>query len=260
MIRFKTIYIKLIIIFLLLTVSCNQSKPSKTEITISAASSLKNVLEEIKLLHEKESSETNIIYNFASSGTLQRQIEQGAEIDIFISASSFNMNLLEKQKLLVTDTHQDLLRNQMVLIVPRESNSTEITNFKDLTKKELKIVALGQPDSVPAGKYAQEILAFFKIAPKVNSKAVYGKNVRQVLNFVATGNADAGIVYATDAQLEKNVIIIAIAPPNSHAPVIYPIAILKNSKNISAAKTFISLLTTPEAQKIFTQYGFKPVN
>ncbi len=256
----KTTCIAQIIIPLLLTISCSQPKANKTEITISAAASLKNVMEEVKLLYQQQLPQTNIIYNFAASGTLQRQIEQGAEIDIYISASPANMDALEKQNLLVANSRQDLLKNQMVLIVPKEQNSTEITNFTDLTKPESNIIALGQPKSVPAGKYAQEILAFFNITDQVNSKAVYGKNVRQVLNYVATGNADAGIVYRTDAQVESNITVIAIAPENSHSPVIYPLAIIKDSKNIDAAKTFISFLTTPQAQKIFTEYGFITVN
>ena len=232
-----------------------------TQLTVSAPASLKDVMEEIDPLYEQEHPDTKIIYNFASSGSLQRQIEQGAPVDIFISAAAKQMNALEKQNLLLTETRQDLLKNQMVLVVPasNQKNQLKIEDFSDLTSKEITTIALGEPQSVPAGKYAQEVLTSFKIAPQVNAKAVYGKDVRQVLNYVATGNVGAGIVYRTDAQLTDNVKIATIAPETSHSPVIYPIAILKNSDKREATTKLVEFLTTPEAQGVFEDYGFVPL-
>ena len=229
-----------------------------TQLTVSAAASLKNVMEEIELLYPKKHPETEIIYNFASSGSLQRQIEHGAPVDVFISAATKQMDALEKQDLLLTETRRDLLKNQMVLVTPtsNKNNNLKLDNFDDLTTKEITTIALGEPNSVPAGKYAQEVLTYFKIADKVNSKAVYGKDVRQVLNYVATGNVDAGIIYHTDAQVSDNVKIVAIAPETSHSPVIYPIAIIKDSDNPEAARELVEFLTTPEAQAVFEEYGF----
>ena len=230
---------------------------SSTQLTISAAASLKDVMEEIEPLYEQEHPGTEIIYNFASSGSLQRQIEQGAPVDIFISAAAKQMDALEKQDLLLTETRHDLLKNQMVLVIP--ASNKKVDNFNDLTTKEIQIIALGEPKSVPAGKYAQEVLTSFKIADQVNSKAVYAKDVRQVLNYVATGNVEAGIVYRTDAQVSDHVKIAAIAPETSHSPVMYPIAVIKDSDNPEAATELVEFLTTPEAQTVFEEYGFVPV-
>ncbi len=232
-----------------------------TQLTVSAAASLKSVMEEIKPIYQQEHPETEITYNFASSGSLQRQIEHGAPVDVFISAATKQMDALEKQDLLLTETRRDLLKNQMVLVTPasNKNNNLKLDNFDDLTTKEITTIALGEPGSVPAGKYAQEVLTAFKIADKVNSKAVYGKDVRQVLNYVATGNVDAGIVYRTDAQVSDNVQIVATAPENAHSPVIYPIAVIKDSDNPEAANELIEFLSTPEAQAIFEEYGFVSV-
>lgn len=238
----------------------SQATPS-TQLTVSAAASLKNVMEEIKPIYQQEHPEAEIIYNFSSSGSLQRQIEQGAPVDVFISAATDKMDILEKQGLLLTETRQDLLKNQMVLIssTSNQKNELKIDNFDDLTTQEITKIALGEPKSVPAGRYAQEVLNYFKIADKVNSKAVYAKDVLQILNYVATDNVDAGIVYRTDARVGGNVQIIATAPETSHAPVIYPIAVIKDSKNPEIASELIEFLTTPAAQTVFEQYGFNLV-
>nr|MDJ0650250.1 molybdate ABC transporter substrate-binding protein [Xenococcaceae cyanobacterium MO_188.B19] len=203
-----------------------------------------------------------IIYNFGSSGSLQWQIEQGAPVDVFISAASKQMNALEKQNLLLTETRRDLFKNQMVLVTSETNakNNPKFDNFEDLTSKEITTIALGEPESVPAGKYAQEVLTSFKIDRVVNSKAVYGKDVRQVLNYVATGNADAGIVYRTDVRVADNVTIVTTAPENTHSPVIYPIAVIKDSDQPEAATDLIEFFTTPEAQAVFKKYGFVTVS
>ena len=231
------------------------------QLTVSAAASLKDVMEEIETLYQQEHPLTEIIYNFASSGSLQRQIEQGAPVDVFISAATKQMDALERQDLLLTETRRNLLKNQMVLVIraSNQKNNQKVDNFNDLTAKEINTIALGEPKSVPAGKYAQEVLTYFKIVDKVNSKAVYGKDVRQVLNYVATGNVEAGIVYRTDAQVSDNVKIAAIAPETSHSPVMYPMAVIKDSDNPGAATELVEFLTTPEAQAVFEEYGFVPV-
>ncbi|MDJ0741774.1 MAG: molybdate ABC transporter substrate-binding protein [Xenococcaceae cyanobacterium MO_167.B27] len=232
-----------------------------TKLTVSAAASLKNVMEEIEPIYQQEHPETEIIYNFASSGSLQRQIEQGAPVDVFICAATDKMDALEKQGLLLTETRRDLLKNQMVLVTPASNSKSnlKLDNFEDLTTKKTTAIALGEPKSVPAGKYAQEVLNSFKIADQVNSKAVYGKDVRQVLNYVATGNVDAGIVYRTDAKVSDNVQIVATAPENTHSPVIYPIGVIKDSDQPEAATELIEFLTSPEAQAVFEEYGFVSV-
>ena len=268
----KLVFLIINILSLLLVIGCDRlselslESPSQanssTQLTVSAAASLKDAMEEIQPLYQQKHPETKIIYNFASSGSLQRQIEQGAPVDVFISAATSRMDSLDKQGLLLTATRQDLLKNKMVLVVPisNSKSNLKLDNFDDLTTKEIKTIALGEPQSVPAGQYAQEVLTSLEIADRVNAKAVYGKDVRQVLNYVATGNADAGIVYRTDARVADNVRIIATAPENTHSPVIYPLAVIKDSDRPEAASELVEFLITPEAQAVFEEYGFISMN
>ena len=232
----------------------------KTEIVISAAASLKEVMSEIKPLYRQQYPQVAITYNFAASGTLQRQIEQGAPVDIFVSADRAKINSLEQQGLLKSNTISNLLQNKIVLIT-RQNNNLVIDEFSDLTEEKIDTIALGEPSSVPAGKYAREVLNYFQITEQIEDKAVYGKDVRQVLNYVATGNADAGLVYLTDAEISRNrVRIIAIAPLQAHSTINYAIAVTRDSNNPQAATEFIKFLNTNRVRDIFTKHGFIPVN
>ena len=143
----------------------------------------------------------------------------------------------------------------LVLIVPKEKKG--IAGFQDLAGPEVKVIAVGEPQTVPAGKYAQEILTHFGLYEKLKPKFVLGKDVRQVLTYVATGNADAGIVYATDAKTSDAVTVVATAPKDSHSPVIYPLAIVKDSKNVEDAKKFVDFLLGPQAAEVFAKFGFQ---
>jgi molybdate transport system substrate-binding protein len=228
--------------------------PPSAELTISAAISLKDALDSARQLYISEHRDVRLAMNYGASGTLQLQIEQGAPVDIYISAGSEQMDLLSAKGLLSEGTRHDLLRNEIVLIVPKRTNG--VTSFRDLLKPAVKHVALGEPTSVPAGKYAEEVLAHFGIAQQVNVKAVLAKDVRQVLTYVETGNAEAGIVYATDALTSAEVSVVAKAPTDSHDPVIYPVAVIKGSKDVAAAEQFEEFLFAPSARAIFTKYGF----
>jgi len=226
------------------------------EVTVSAAISLKDALDEISHLYSTQHPGAELHFNLGGSGTLQRQIEQGAPVDIFISASPKEMDSLQSQGLLLPNTRKNLARNSVVLIVP--AGSTSISSFQDLTKAAVKTVAVGEPQTVPAGKYAHEVLTHFGIYDQLKQKLVLAKDVRQVLTYVETGNADAGIVYATDAKISKKVIVVATAPEDSHSPVVYPAAVIKNSKNAAAAKTFLDFLASEKARTVFQKYGFIP--
>jgi molybdate transport system substrate-binding protein len=234
------------------------SPASADEITVSAAISLKDALDEISHLYTSEHARAEVHFNLGGSGTLQRQIEQGAPVDIFISASPKEMDSLQSQELLLTNTRKDLVRNTVVLIVP--AGSTSISGFEDLAKAAVKTVAVGEPQTVPAGKYAQEVLTHFGIYDQLKTKLVLAKDVRQVLTYVETGNADAGIVYATDAKISKKVTVVATAPAGSHSPVVYPAAVIKNSKNPAAAKAFLEFLASEKARTVFQKYGFIPAS
>lgn len=250
----------------LLVIGCNQTTTPNsattaspaaqtTTLTISAAASLQDALEAIKTIYIKAKPSVNLVYNFGSSGALQQQIEQGARVDVFISAATKQIDALEKKGLLVDGTRKNLLSNQLVLIVPQ--NSTDISDFKDLTSPRVKKIALGEPKSVPAGQYAQQVLNSLKIADQIKNKVVYAKDVRQALNFVESGNADAGLVYLSDAKSTPKVKLVKAAPENSHSPIVYPIAVIKTSKNVDAAKDFEQFLSSnSEARNVFEQQGF----
>jgi molybdate transport system substrate-binding protein len=228
---------------------------SNAELTISAAASLTNALQEIKPIYEQKNPQINLVYNFGSSGSLQQQIEQGAPVDIFISAASKQMDALESKNLLMADTCRNLLTNQIVLITPQ--NLAGVSSFQDLTKPEVKRIALGDPKSVPAGQYAQETLTFYNLLESLQDKFVYAKDVKQVLSYVELENVEAGLVYMTDAKTSNNVQIIAVAEPQSHSPIVYPVAIIKDSKQVDMSKEFIEFLFSTDAQEIFTKYGFQ---
>jgi len=226
----------------------------QTPLTVSAAISLSNTLKEIKSLYQRSKPSVNINYNFGASGALQQQIEQGAPVDVFFSAATKQMDALQQKNLLVPGTRRNVLTNSLVLITP--SNGPTLSSFTDLTGSQVKKIAVGELHSVPAGQYAQEVLTNLKIFDQLKPKLVYGNNVRQVLTFVETGNADAGIVYATDAKQSNSVRVGATASASLHSPIVYPIAVLKDTKNIDAAKDFVQFLFGSQAQAVFEKNGF----
>ncbi len=228
---------------------------SNVSLLVSAAASLKDALEEIKPLYQQSKANVNINFNFGASGALQQQIEQGAPTDIFISAAKRQVDALEQKGLLVSGTRSIIAKNRLVLVVPR--NTTGITSFFNLKNENIKRIAIGEPRSVPAGQYAEQVLQKLKLLPQVKSKLVYGNNVRQVLASVESGNADAGLVYATDAKISDKVKTVVAADEKYHSAIIYPLAVVKSSKNVDAAKDFARYLaTSSEAKAVIRKYGF----
>lgn len=228
---------------------------SAITLTLSVASSLQDAIQAIGEKYTQQTPNVKLVYNFGSSGSLQQQIEQGAPVDIFISASPKQMNALRDKNLLLADTEKPLLKNQVVLITPKQK--TGISDFKQLTSDRVGKIAIGDPESVPAGQYAKEVLTTLELYESLKNKLVFAKNVRQVLTYVETGNVDAGIVYVTDAKLSDKVKVIATASDKTHSPIIYPVTVLKDSKNPDAAKAFVQFLFSQPAQDIFENYGFK---
>jgi len=227
-------------------------------VTVSAAISLKGALDQLGREYERDHPGAQITFNYGASGTLQHQIEQGAPVDLFIPAAQKQMDALQTAGLILNDTRQNIVANDLVLIAP--SNSDNIHTFQDLAKSVVKTVAIGEVATVPAGMYAQQTLEHLGLWDAVQKKAVYAKDVRQVVTFVATGNADAGLVYRTDAQTSPKIRTIFTAPPSSHDPIVYPAAVLKNSKAPDAARAFLEFLETPHALEIFKTYGFNDPN
>lgn len=226
----------------------------KTEIIIGAAASLTEAMNEIIGLYKTENPELTVTPTYASSGSLQKQIEQGAPIDVFFSAAAKQMTDLSDKGLILEGTKKDMLENTVVLITPKSKK--KITSFEDAGTDKIKQIAIGEPKSVPAGQYAEQIFTYLKMWNAVSAKAVFAKDVRQVLTYIEAGEVDAGIVYATDAAIAKNVRVAAIAPKGSHAPVVYPAAVIKGSANPEAAKAFLAWLSSPKAAAVFTRYGF----
>jgi len=163
------------------------------------------------------------------------------------------MDDLAANGLIVTGTRRNLLRNTLVLIVPLDS---KLRDFQGLTDKSVRLIALGDPASVPAGQYGKQTLWSFHLWEQLSAKFVLGKDVRQVLTYVETGNADAGLVYATDAQASGKVRIAATAPESSHDPIVYPVAVVKGSRNEEASRGFVEFISSPMAQAIFVKHGF----
>jgi molybdate transport system substrate-binding protein len=239
-------------------------KTTKTETTtvappvtlnISAASSLTDALEAVNALYLEQHSNVTIVANYAASGTLQTQIEQGATCDVFISAAAKQMNNLETGGLILSNTRINLLKNSLVLIVPVNS-TLGIDDFNDLTGENVNLIAIGDPASVPAGAYAQSLFQLLGITDALADKLLLGANVRDVLNYVATGNVDAGLVYLTDALTSDAVTVVATAPDEINSQIVYPAAIIKASENQSAAADYLAFLASDAAMEIFETYGF----
>ena len=230
-----------------------ESKES-VELTISAAASLKDAMEVIQSTYQKEHPEVTLKFNLGGSGSLQQQISQGAPVDLFFSAAEDKFDILVEDDSIAKEDRVDLLGNSLVLVVPKENQL--IKGFEDLAKAEIDKISIGTPETVPAGKYAKESLEKTDLWKDVESKVVYAKDVRQVLSYVETGNVAAGIVYKTDALVSNKVNIVATADPGTHTPIIYPMGIIKDSKNYEEAKDFYSYLQNNDALKVFEEYGF----
>lgn len=227
------------------------------ELRLQAAASLKYAFNDIIPLWEKKHPNVKIAANFGASGTLAEQIKQGAPADVFISANQAKMNDLEKEAKVAPHTRSDLLENELVLITPMDSK-LGISQLSDLTKENCKFVAVGEPSAVPAGKYAEQTFKSAGIADALKSKSILCKDVTQVLETVASQNADAGLVYKTDALTKKDKVKIVTAV-DGHDKVVYPAAQIADSKHMDLGAEFLTFLKSEEVGKIFEKYGFKPV-
>jgi molybdate transport system substrate-binding protein len=237
----------------IVAISCTRPATG-SQLLVAAAASLQPALEEIAPLYTR-SIAAGVNYNFAASGILQQQIENGAPVDIFIAAADRQIDALQAQGVILTDTRQPLLTNQLVLITPKHPR-VNISDFPQLVKPEVKRIAIGEPRTVPAGRYAIETFTNLGILDRVKSKFVLATNARAVLSAVATGSVDAGIVYLTDAKTNPNMAIVATADEKLHTPIVYPIAILKSSKSPQAARAYLRWLQSQPAIAIFKKYGF----
>ena len=216
--------------------------------------SLKDAFSEIGQLNEQRNN-VKVHFNFGASGALQKQIETGAPVDVFASAGAKQMDELATKQLIIASSRTDFVRNVLVLVEP--TNSSAIASFADLTKPEVKKIAVGNPKTVPAGQYTEQTLNKLKLLPDIQSKLIYAEDVRQVLDYVVRGEVDAGVVYSSDVlSAGTKVKEVGRAPEDSHDPIFYPIAIVKDSKRKDAAQKFIDLVLSAEGQSILAKHGF----
>ncbi|RYX85849.1 molybdate ABC transporter substrate-binding protein [bacterium] len=251
--RFRT-YLLLSSLLSLTAFTPAQAAPVKGSIVVSAAASLKDVLSALGTSFQAQHPGTKIDFNFGSSGTLRTQIEAGAPADLFVPADDKNMDSLVSQNLIDTPSRRVLAGNRLVLVVPSDSR-LKIKSFRDLTRADIERVAIGAT-GVPAGDRAREVFTKLRVTGQIEPKAVRGKDVREVLAQVETGNVEAGIVYRTDALTSSRVKIIATAPTNLHSPIRYPGAIVKGAANHPLAAQFLAYLRSGTAKAKFKAAGF----
>lgn len=256
--RFSTFIVLLIIL-----IGCSHDKlnPSSIQaengdnvLTISAAISLSDALHEIKEVYEKENN-VKLTFNLGGSGKLAQQIQQGAPVDVFISANQDWMDVLEDKGLIKTDTRTNVTGNQLVLITGKESSLT-YESFGEIEPDTVDQIAIGNPESVPAGKYTKDVLENLGTWDNLKDKLILAKDVRQVLTYVESGNTDIGFVYKSDIHHAENIKVLATADKSRHDPILYPIAVVADTKYEQEAFDFINFMQSDEAQNILESYGF----
>lgn len=220
-------------------------------ITVSAAASLVDALEEVAERFNEEYPEVEVDFNFGGSGALMQQITQGAPADLFFSANETHFEEVVNEGYIDEENTVDLLRNEIVLVVPVDST---VESFDELENADR--IAVGNPESVPAGEYSMEAFENMDIMEEIESKFIFATDVRQVLNYVETENVDAGVVYHTDALTSDGIEVVDTAPEDSHSPVIYPLGTLNDTDNPKAQRAFYEFVQSEEAGEVFNEYGF----
>jgi molybdate transport system substrate-binding protein len=240
----------------LILTTTHGAEAAKPELLVYAAASLTNVMEALGKSYETENGQ-KVKFSFAASSTLAKQIEAGAKADVLISADTDWADYLQSRNLLKADTRRNLLGNRLVLIAPADSKvQLKIApNFALNAALGKGRLSIGDPDSVPAGKYARASLTALGVWNSITDKLVLGDTVRTTLNFVAQGEAPLGIVYETDALIDKKVRVVDFFPDNTHAAIVYPFALTITAR--AGADNFLAYLSTPASQNVFKKYGFK---
>ncbi|KHE68292.1 molybdate ABC transporter substrate-binding protein [Halobacillus sp. BBL2006] len=249
--------LSLIILVILLTGCAAESEENQT-LTISAAASLTDAIQEIAASYE-ESHNVNIKLNLAGSGKLAQQIEQGAPVDLYLSANQAWMDQLAEKKLVDPDSRTNFATNRIVLVGSKGKKlKGPIQELQTWSENEQ--LAIGDPESVPAGTYTKQALKTIQVWPKIQNQLVFASDVRQVLAYVESGNVDFGFVYASDAQISDQVSVLTTLDSDWHKPIIYPAAIISDSNQKNHAEKFLSYLKSKPAQKVLHKYGFQEVD
>lgn len=224
-------------------------------ITVAAAISMKEALAEAGAAFTEKTG-TEVKFSLGASGKLAEQIKGGAPIDVFVSAAQKQIDDLVNAKLIDKDAPKAIASNELVLIAPAKAES-KLDSFQSLAN--VTRLSIGNPKSVPAGMYAQQVLEALKLGEPLKDRIIFGASVRQVLDYVERGEVDAGIVYRTDAMSSgEKVRVVAAADPKLHDPIVYPAAALKESTQKPLADAFVAFLQTEPARLILAKHGFKP--
>lgn len=226
------------------------------EISVFAAASLSDALRELAAEHQQATGDV-VRLNLAASSTLARQIKEGAPADLFFSADEAKMNDLAKAGLIDSASRQSVLGNRLVIVVPLDS-TLALKSAGDLAGPGVKHLALAETQTVPAGIYAKEYLQKAKVWDAISGRVIPTENVRAALAAVESGNADAGIVYKTDALISKKVKVAHEVPAADGPRISYPVAIVKDGKNPTGAAQFLARLTSPAGRAVFSKFGFSP--
>jgi molybdate transport system substrate-binding protein len=227
------------------------------ELTFSVAISMKEAVEEVGRRFQQTRPGVFLRYNFGSSGELQKQIEAGAPVDLFVSAANRQMDELEKKGVILASSRRTFARNALSAIVPTDSG-LGITRPVDLVQPQVQRIVIGNPKTVPAGQYAEESLRGLGLWDALRPKLVLGENVRQALEYVARGEVEVGFVYASDVTARKERVKEAFRPPQtSYTPVTYPVAVVAGSRHVRLGEAFIDLLLGPDGQAALTRLGFQ---
>ncbi|HYE91262.1 MAG TPA: molybdate ABC transporter substrate-binding protein [Terriglobales bacterium] len=228
------------------------------ELTLSVAVSMKEATEEIGRVFTKTRTGVTVRYNVGASGDLQKQIEAGAPVDVFVSAAARQMDELEAKRLIVPGTRRAFARNVLVAIAPADS-ALDLSRPATLLGPRVTRIAIGNPKTVPAGQYTEETLRALGLWDRVRGKLVYAENVRQVLDYVNRGEVDAGFVYATDAATRAGRVKEVFRPAeDTYRPVVYPVAVVEGSRHRALAAAFVELLAGAEGQAVLRRLGFAP--
>jgi molybdate transport system substrate-binding protein len=225
------------------------------DLTVSAAASLANAFTDLGHAFEAAHPGAKVVLNFAASDVLLKQIEQGAPADVFASADEATMDRAAASKSIDAASRRDFAGNTLVLIVAARTKAPAALG--DLNDKAYAHVAIGNPDSVPAGRYAKQALIDATLWDRLQPQLIPTQNVRQALDYVARGEAQAGFVYATDAAVQKDKVAVALTIPTA-TPVRYPIAVAAHSLHAELAGSFVEFVASPEAQAMLKRYGFSP--
>jgi molybdate transport system substrate-binding protein len=231
---------------------------SAQDVTLSAAISTKDAVEELGRTFVRGRPGVRLRYNFGSSGELQKQIEAGAPIDLFVSAAQRQMDELDQKGLIVRDSRRVFARNVLTVIKPADSR-LDLTKPQDLLDVRVGRIVIGNPRTVPVGQYAEESLRALGLWDRLQPKLVFAENVRQALEYVARGEVDAGFVYTTDAAVRRDRVKEAFRPgEETYRPVLYPAAVVASATQPALARAFIELLVSSEGQAVLARLGFQP--